>query len=99
MLRSLKYGRNFENMEKNKWILRRSDLSKESFYELYMTPQDNLSPNLEHLSKWNFCSQKKMIQLAANRVLPVELSSGNKLHFWKEKYLRYTTHQNLDSYG
>ena len=41
MLRSLKYGRNFENMEKNnKCILRRSDLSKESFYELYMTPQD-----------------------------------------------------------
>ena len=34
-------------------------MSKESFYELYMTPQDNLSPNLEHLSKWNFCFQKK----------------------------------------
>ena len=76
-----------------------SDLSKESFYELYMTPQDDLSPNLEHLSKWNFCFQKKMIQLAANIVLPVELSSGNKLQFWKEKYLRHPTHKNLDSYG
>ena len=39
MLRSLKDGRNFENMEKNKWILRRSDLSKESFHKPYMTPQ------------------------------------------------------------
>ena len=51
MLRSLKYGRNFENMDKNKWILKRSDLSKESFYKLYMTPQDNFSLNLELLFK------------------------------------------------
>ena len=63
ILQRLKICRTFENMAKNNWIFRRSDLSKESFYELYMTPQDDLSPNLEHLSKWSFCFQKNIIQL------------------------------------
>jgi len=32
-------------------------------------------------------------------VLPVELSSGNRMQFWEEKYLGHPTHKNLDSYG
>ena len=46
-----------------------------------------------------FLLSEKMIQFAESIVLLVELSSGNKLQFWKEKYLRHTTHKNLGSYG
>jgi len=76
-----------------------SNLSKESFYKLYRTPQDNLSMNPEPLLKRKFWSLRKIVKFATTRVLPVEISSGNKFQILKEGYLRYTTHKNLDSYG
>ena len=88
-------GQKFRKYGKNKWILRRADLSKEPFYKLYMTPRDNLSVNPEPLLKRKFCCLRKIVKFAATRVLPVELSSGNKLQFWKEKYLRHITQKKI----
>ena len=92
-------GQKFRKYGEKNWIMRGSDLSKESFYKLYMTPQDNLFMNPELPFKRNFCCLRKIIKFAITRVLPVESSRGNKFQILKEGYLRYTTHQNLDSYG
>jgi len=95
----LEIWQKFRKYGKNKWILQRSNLSKELIYKLYMTPQDNLSMNPEPLLKRKFRLLRKIVKFNATRVLPVEISNGNKLQFWKEKYLGHTMHKNLGSYG
>jgi hypothetical protein len=46
-----RYKEKFRRYAKNKYIFRRSNLSKETFYKLYMTPGHNLLVNLEPLEK------------------------------------------------
>ena len=80
-------GQKFPKYAKNKWILRWSNLSKESIYD----PSGQLILEFGTSLEKEILISEKIVHFAASTALPVEISSGNTLQFLKEGYLRHTT--------
>ena len=87
----------FRDYGKIKDTFRRSNLAKESVYQLYMTVRNKLSLDLEPLSKRVFGTDKKFLEIALSTQLPVEISSGNKFQILKMDHLKNPTHKKLGS--
>ena len=90
----------FRKYGKSKGTFRGSNLAKESVSDLFIGLRDILMLYLDMFWPWRievFTKIRKMQQIDARKVLPVELSRPQKIYFWTIWLLGYPTHKISDS--